>query len=170
MPNVLLLLVLTYLAAVIETAGADVIAVYRAAPSLLAITAIGWTVMGSSTPWRIAHAAVVGLVFDLNGGGHAGIGIAAFALTAFVAMRLRPWFRRQEPVAQAVATAPLVAALMIVVVLGNAIVGEPGAPPSVAVPRATVIALYTSAVSLPLWMLLDWVRESGRLRAGTSAL
>ena len=164
------LLLLTYTAAVADTALAPVLDVYHVAPSLLALLAIAWVVTAAASPWRVVQCAAIGLVFDFNGGGHAGIGMAGFAVAGFVLLHFRPAMRRLDPVGQALVTAALVAALLLVVGLGNLLFGQALPALPVALFRGLAAGAYTGAVSLPVWMILDWLRASRRPRLGTSLL
>ncbi len=126
------------------------------------------TVVLSPSPWRVVQMALVGLAFDFNSGGHAGVGMASFALVAFAIGQLRGILRRLEPLEQTLASAPLVAAMLLLVALGNLLFGAALDPLGPTLARAVAASVYTAAVSLPMWMLVAWLRESQRLRPATS--
>ncbi len=159
MVNLLKLLALTYLAAVIETALAPVLTIYDVAPSLLAILAIAWVAQNTPSPWRVPQAAAVGLMLDFSAGGHAGIGMAALSLAAIVVLQMRVEFRRLGPIEQAIACAPLVMIVMLLIALGNRLFGQLLPPPAIVLVRCVAAGVYTAALSLPIWMVLAWSRE-----------
>lgn len=164
------ILLSTYVAAVAETALAPVLAVYQIAPSLLAIVAVAWVVSAAASPWSVAQVASIGLVFDLNVGGHVGVGLASYALLAFAAQRVRPTMRRLGPIEQAFLCAPLMVALLMLIAVGNALFGHAVAPLPVLLLRASAAGVYSAAMSLPVWMILDWVRDAHRFRDTHNAL
>jgi rod shape-determining protein MreD len=157
----------TYLVAVAETALAGWLDIHRATPSLLALWAIVWIASRPATPrgaaqLGVAGAGSIGLIFDLNSGGHLGVGVVAFAAVAFAIEQLGPRFRRLDPLLRTLATAPLVAALLLLVLLGNLITGENLPPFSGALWNVLTIAAYTAAISLPVWMCAGWLRQPPR--------
>ncbi len=149
----------TYLVAITETALAQGLDVRQATPSLLALWAIVWVASRRPSAINVVAAGVVGLVFDLNSGGHTGIGVVSFAAAAFAIEQPAPRFRRLDALMRTLATAPFVALVMLVVLAGNLIAGESVPPLAVALVRVSAIAAYTAAISLPVWMCASWLRE-----------
>ncbi|HEY2841776.1 MAG TPA: rod shape-determining protein MreD, partial [Pirellulales bacterium] len=167
MTNLLAFFCGTYLVAIAETVLAQWLDIRRATPSLLALWAIVWVASRKSPPRRasqmgIAAAGFIGLVFDLNSGGRVGVGVLAFAAVAFVIEQNGPRFRRLDPLLRTLATAPLVAVAMLLVLLGNLIAGESLPPLPLALANVLMIAVYTACVSLPIWMAAAWLIEPAR--------
>jgi len=158
----------TYLVAIAETALAGCMNIRSASPSLLALWALISCLARPAAPRGavqpgVVTAAFVGLIFDLNSGGHLGVGVVAFSAVAAVLDQLGPRFRRLDPLLRTLATAPLVAAIMSLVLLGNLIAGESVPALSHALWNVAIIAAYTSAISLPIWMCVGWLPQSKRV-------
>jgi cell shape-determining protein MreD len=167
-----LILLATYLAAVADTALAPVLAIYHVTPTLLPLVVIVTTVLAAPSPWRIAQMAAVGLAFDFNTNGHAGVGLVCFALTATMLLQARGLLRRLDPLEQALACVPIVAAMLTAVSFGNFLVlftqgvGITG----IAFARAGAASVYTAALTLPVWTLAAWLRQSRQLRPAARSL
>lgn len=164
------LLLTTYLVAVADTALAPVLAVYQVAPSWLPLVAIVWMVAGAASPWRIAQMALVGLAFDFQADGHAGVGMISFALVAFLVWQARGTLRRLRPVEQAVVCAPLVSGVLLLVAVGDFVFGQTIDAPAMALARVLATGVYTAACSLPVWMVLDWLRDARLLQPAAAHL
>jgi rod shape-determining protein MreD len=164
------ILITTYLAAVAETALAPVLTIHQVTPNLLALAAIVWLVSAAPSPWRIVEAAAIGLVFDFNSGSHAGVGMASFSLLAFAILHARPIMRRLGPVEQSLACLPAVAALTLIVSFANRLFGHTVPPLSLVMLQAFGCGVYTAAIGLPVWMILDWRRDARRTRPAIAKL
>ncbi|HEY1599023.1 MAG TPA: rod shape-determining protein MreD [Pirellulales bacterium] len=162
MISLLGILLLTYVAAIAETAFVPTLAVYHAVPNVLALLGILWAASAGSSQLRIIEGASIGLVFDLNSGSHVGVGVVAFALLAFAVIQARAAIRCLGIVQQSMVCAPLVAGMMLIVAMGNRLFGEAVPPLSVVLWGAATTAVYSAAVSLPIWMMVDWTREVRR--------
>jgi rod shape-determining protein MreD len=162
------ILLATYLAAVADAAIAPALTIYHIAPTFLPLVVIFATVAATPSPWRVVQIAAAGLAFDFNVGGHAGVGMASFALMAFAIGQARTVLRHLEPLEQALACAPIVTATLLFVAIGNFAFGEavPAAGPALVGAIAT--GVYTAAISLPFWMIIGWRRQSHRLRPAAS--
>jgi len=156
----------TYIVTLLEIALAQTLDVHHATPCWLALWAIVWVASHRASQWNILAAGAIGLIFDLNSGSHLGVGVLAFGAAGFAIERLGVRFRRLDPLLRALATTPLVLLVMLLVFAGNRIVGEPVPPITLAVSRAVMIAAYTAAVSLPVWMCSGWLREPSQARLG----
>jgi rod shape-determining protein MreD len=162
MISLLGILLLTYVTAIAETAFVPALAVHHAMPSVLALLGILWAASAGSSSLRIVEVASIGLVFDLNTGSHMGVGVAGFALLAFTVIQARAAIRRMGTMQQSMVCVPLVAGVMLIVAVGNRIFGEPVPPLSLVLWGAATTAVYSAAVSLPIWMVVDWVRDVRR--------
>ena len=167
MTTAALILLATYLAAVADTALAPVLKIYHVTPTLLPLVLIVACVTSAPSPWRIAQMAVVGLAFDFNSNGHAGVGIVGFALAAFALLQMRSVLRRLDPLEQAMACVPIVAAMLVVVAFGNFAFQENAISAGLTLARAGAASVYTAALSLPVWMVVAWLRQSRQLRPAT---
>jgi len=167
MPGFLGILLAAYLAAVAETALAPLFTLWGVSPSLLILVGILGTMLVTPSAWRVPQMSLVGLVFDLHGGGHVGVGMFSFALLTFVLASVRASLRRLGALEQALFTMPLAAVTLLLIVAGNIMLRHSTESlPQLAV-RALAAAAYTAALSLPVWLLLAWRRESRRTLAGS---
>ncbi|HVU88342.1 MAG TPA: hypothetical protein VHD36_13560 [Pirellulales bacterium] len=163
----ILILLATYLAAIVDTVFAPYVAIYHVAPTMLPLVVIVASVLTAPSPWRIAQMAAVGLVFDLSACGHAGAGVISFALTAYVLGQARGTLRRLEPLEQAMACVPIVAGMLLAVAIGNLVFPEGTSATGIAWTRAGAASVYTAALSLPVWTLAAWLRQSRQVRPAT---
>jgi rod shape-determining protein MreD len=163
------ILLATYVTAVADTALAPALAVFQITPCFLPLIAIVATVAAPSSHWRVAQMAFVGLAFDFNTGGRAGIGLMSFALAAHFIMQSRGLVRRLEPLEQALVCAPLVAAVLSFAAIGNAAFGLAGDALGRMFVRIGGSAIYTALLSLPMWMVFDWLRASRRSQSAAQS-
>lgn len=147
-----------YAAAVLDTALAPAWKIGNAAPDLLALTALCWTA-ASGRPRAFLGAAAVGLLADLSATGRAGVGMACFALAAYAVARLRPQFLRLPVVARAALLAPVAAAQALAIGLVRKMLGEIDLGFATMAARCLAVGAYTAAVSLPILMVCDWLRQ-----------
>jgi len=157
----ILILPMVYATAVLETSLADVMRVGHVAPDLLALLAV---VCVLRTPGRQALpvAGAIGLAADLISPGRLGLGVACFLLVGYALTRLRTKlpldFFAGQVLAVGVATTLLAAALAT----GQWLFGEALVSLSTLLVRAVGAGIYTAGVSVPLWMILGWLREPRR--------
>lgn len=151
-----------YLAAVADSTLAPALAIYGFTPCFVLVVAIVWSAAALPSPWRIAQLGFMGLMFDLNTGGHAGVGVACFALAGFVFDRWRAPLRRLGIAEQVVMTAFAAAAMLLIAAAGNRLCGEPMPPLRLVTIRAIGSGIYTAAASLPVWMIVAFAREVPR--------
>ncbi len=155
---------IVYLAAVLDTSLAPPMQVGRAAPDFLALAAVLWvsTLRGRRT---FLAAGIFGLAADLLAPGRPGVGLACFLLMGYVVGR---WGSGQAAghLVWRVATV-LVATTILALTLGLArlILGEVSLPFFVLIGRALGVGVYTAVVSLPVLMVLGWIREARRARS-----
>jgi rod shape-determining protein MreD len=163
-----LLIVLTYVAAAAETTIGPTLAIDGVAPRLVALVVVAAAVWMPRSVWRIPQVAAIGLLFDFHSLGHAGVGMGAFAVLTFALLELRAWLRRTGPIAQTVLTAASVTFLLLFIALSNLALGH-GLPGGAIFWRAALGGMYTGAMSLPVWMILDWRRGARLGRFGMAA-
>ena len=167
MSSFIVILFCGYLAVVADTVIAPVISWGNVAPSFLMLVCIVGTIVAAPSPWRVPQMSVIGLAFDLQSGGHAGIGMLAFALLTLLIIRMRSSIRRWNATEQALFCSPLVAWALLLIAVGNLLLRHSLEPVALLVLHAIVGGVYTAALSLPAWMLLAWLRESRRGVTGT---
>ena len=107
------ILLATYMAAVADTAFAPALAVFHVTPCLLPLVVIVATrrsrrlAVARRCRWPLSDWPLISIR-----GGHAGVGMASFALVAFAVGQLRGALRRLEPTRASAGFAPLVAAML----------------------------------------------------------
>ena len=147
-----------YLSVVLDTALAPAWTIGAAAPDLLALTALSWTAVGSRSRAYLA-AAAIGLLADLNATGRLGVGMACFALVAYLMTSLRPQLGRLPVWLKAAALAPAIAVQAFGIGLTRKLLGEVDLGMAPMVMRCLAVGAYTAAISLPLLMVSEWVRK-----------
>ena len=154
-----LLVMAVYVALVLDAALADLVAVDRAAPDLLAIVALAWLLSCPASARAVVVAAIVGLASDLAAGGRVGAGVASFALVGYAAIELRSKVDTDHPLMQTALTWPAATTIALVVAVARLASGELATPAWGALARCLFVGGYTAAISLPVWMVLSWIRE-----------
>lgn len=157
----MLLLPILYAAAVLETALADVIRVGHVTPDLLAMIAMIWVLSGGG-PRRFLTAGAIGLVADLIAPGRPGLALAGFLLAGYLVTRLRARFPLDHPVGQVATLWLAVTLLTSGLAMGRWLLGETPIAPGVLLCRAVGVGVYTAGVSLPVLMVISWIREPAR--------
>lgn len=156
--RVLMLIPLIYLAAVLETSLADVIRVGQVGPDLLALVAMAWLLTATGQRSFLA-AGAVGLASDLASPGRTGLAAACFLLVGYGVQRLRARLAIKHAAGQVAVVWAAVTLISTALALGRWLLGEAVAPPRVLLVRSLGVGVYTAGVSLPLWMVMAWLRE-----------
>ena len=154
----ILLLPAVYLAAVAQTTCHRLVAVGTVAPDWLAVVAVIWLLWG-----RGAHdfliAGAIGLLGDAISPGRPGFGAAALLCCGYGLMQLRPFGIGAGLISQVALTAPVAAIVSLAALAGNWLVGDAPLALTDWLWHAGGVGLYTALASLPLWMILGWLRE-----------
>ena len=148
---------------VLETSLADAIRVGHVAPDLLALVAVIWILM---TPGRRVFlvAGAIGLAGDLISPGRPGVGMALFLLVGYGLTRLRTKLQLEHLVCQVLCVGLATALLATGQAIGCWALGETAVPLPTLLARALGVGAYTAGVSVPLWMVIGWIREPRRVR------
>ena len=157
------------MAAVLDTSLADIIRVGRVAPDLLAMLAIVWLLVVPG-PRSFLAAGAIGLAGDLVSPGRVGLAAGCFLLVGYAVARLRARFALEHLVSQVAVVWAAVTALAIAMALGRWLLGEVAAAPSVLFLRSLGVGVYTAGVSLPVLMVIGWMREPLRKPARVNEL
>ena len=159
--RLLLLLPIVYATAVVGTSLGDLVCVGHVAPDLLALVAVTWLLL---SPGRRAFllAGAIGLVADLISPGRVGLGMACFLIVGYALTRLRARFRLDHLVWQVAAVGLATTALAVSLASGRWLLGETAVPLGTLWARALGVGVYTTGVSLPLLMVVGWIREPAR--------
>ena len=160
----LLLPPILYLTAVLQTSLADVLGVGHVTPDLLALLAVLWLLV---TPGRRAFlvAGLIGLVVDLISPGRMGIAAASFLLVGYGLTRLRAKLDLEHLARQVPIVCLATTALSVTLALGGWLLGQTSVPLATLLVRALGVGVYTTGVSLPLLMIIGWIREPFRRHA-----
>jgi rod shape-determining protein MreD len=154
----LLLAVIVYVAAVVETSLGDVMRVGRVTPDLLALVAVVY-VLAARSPRAFLAAGAIALAGDLIAPGRLGVGAAWMLVVGYAVGRLRHHVRLDHFTAQVPVVGLAVACWATGVAATARLLGDlPLAWPAIAV-RSAGVGLYTAGVAIPVLMVLGWTRE-----------
>ena len=162
------LLPILYLTAVLQTSLADALSVGHVAPDLLALLAVIWLLV---SPGRRAFlvAGLIGLVVDLISPGRPGIAAASFLLVGYGLTRLRTKLDLDQLAWHVPAVWLATTTLAVMLALGGWLLGQTSVPLTTLLVRAFGVGAYTTGVSLPLLMIIGWIREPFRRNAAQLA-
>jgi len=160
---------LVYAAAAGETALVDALAVRQVTPSLIALAALTWQ-LACPGPYAFLGAGAIALAGDLLVPGRIGLGAAAMLVVAYAVRRLRDRFRVEHYALQL----PFVFAATSAWALGTSglrAVFDRSATGLAVFEQSLLVAAYTTALALPVLMVVAWVRETSSWgnAAGASA-
>jgi rod shape-determining protein MreD len=159
----LLILPIVYAAALLETSLADVVRVGHVTPDLFALVAVVWLLLvPAERSFLVAGA--IGLAADLIAPGRVGLGLACFLLVGYGVARLRARCELEHLVGRLAVVFAAATLLAAGLAAGRWLMGETSLPLSTMATRALGVGLYTAGVSLPVWMLIGWLREPLRPR------
>ena len=157
----LLLIPIVYAAALADTSLVDVMRVGHVAPDLLAMVAMIWLLLVPG-PRAFVVAGAIGLASDLVAPGRVGVAMACFLLVGYAAGRLRARFEPDHLVSRIAVVWLAVTSLAVSLAMARWLLGEAPLPLSTLLVRALGVGLYTAGVSLPLVMVIGWIREPFR--------
>jgi len=154
-----LLLPILYAAAVLQTAAGDLLRIGAVEPNLLALTAIVWLIVVPG-PRMFLVAGAIGLLEDLLTTGPVGLGMGCFLMVGYALGRLQTQIRVDHLAIQIAAV--LVGASLIAVAqaVGFWLSSETPAVLAVLLVRALGVGAYTAGMSIPVLMVLGWLRET----------
>ena len=156
--RILALIPLIYAAAVLETSLADVVRVGRVGPDLLAVLAFVWLLTWPGCN-ALCIAGIVGLASDLISPGRIGPATACFLLVGYGVTRLRARIAIDHVLWQAAVVWAAVTLSALGLATGRWLLGEVLTAPSVLLMRSLGVGVYSAGVSLPLLMVIGWVRQ-----------
>jgi rod shape-determining protein MreD len=159
--RILLLIPLVYVAAVLDTSLAGVIRVGQIAPDLLATLAVVWLLIFPG-PRSFLAAGAVGLAGDLVSPGRVGVAAICFLLVGYAIARLRSRFALDHVVWQVAVVWVGVTLLAAGMAVGRWLLGEISQPVAGLLLRSLGVGVYSAGVSLPLLMVIGWIREPFR--------
>jgi rod shape-determining protein MreD len=160
MRSYLFLIPMVYLAAVVDTSLVSALDVGGAAPDVLAVVALVWSLMISG-PRGHAATGAVGFMSDLISPGRLGAGLACFTVVGYILTRLRTHYGARRPLVLALWAWPAAT----IMVLGPAVVrralGEVDVNWITLMVRGLAVGAYTAAMTLPI---LSVAVRIGRMR------
>ena len=163
----LILILVVYIAAVVDTSPVDVMRVGHVTPDLLVLVAVVW-LLTASGPRAFWVAGAVALVGDLISPGRLGVGMAWMLLVGYAVIRLRARFQGatngrgfmwQKLVWQVPCVLVTVTVWASAVGLSGRLLGDVSLPWSTILARAAGVGIYTAGVALPVLMVVGWTRE-----------
>jgi rod shape-determining protein MreD len=155
---ILLLLLSTYAAAVLQTTIAPVMEVRGAMPDFFALVAVVWLLVAGG-PRGFVAAALVGLAHDLTAAGPLGVGLGLFAVIGLAICWLKDHIDARFLPLQLLVTAAAIAAIAACEAAIARLGGQTSLGWSTIAVRAAIVGAYTAGVSLPVFMVLSWRRE-----------
>jgi rod shape-determining protein MreD len=151
------LLPIVYVAALLETWLAPRWDVRGITPDLLALVAFAWLV-GTRNRYAFIAVAFVGLVSDLNSSAPLGVGMAAFAMVAYVVMSMRRNLHLEGLLALVLIVAFGATTVCALEGISLRLLHHANDSPVRIVEQAGLTGLYTAAVSLPIAMIIFWMK------------
>ncbi len=155
----LLLILCVYVAAVLDTSLGEMLAVRGVSPDLVALVAVTWVLLARDR-WAFLAGGMVALLGDLISPGRVGVGAAWMLLVGFGL----GWLPPRVPGRGLAVRLTLVTAAMMVWCLGVAATVSALGTAAMPFPRqlaaALGAALYTSAVAVPILMVVGWVQTN----------
>ncbi len=162
-----ILALVVYLTAVMETSLVDVMRVGHVTPDLLALVAVVW-LLTAAGPRAFLVAGAVALAGDLIAPGHIGVGMAWMLLVGYGVTRLRACFQGatngrgfmwQQLAWQVPAVAVAVTIWAAAVGLSGRLLGDVSLPWSTILARTAGVGIYTAGVAVAVLMVVGWIRE-----------
>ena len=163
MPAVLLVIVV-YLVAVIQTSLVDVLRIGQVAPDLLALTAVVWVLLARGRSAFLVAGAIA-LVGDLIAPGHLGVGAGWMLAVGYGLWRLQAVVKLTNLGTQLLVIWAAVTVWAVGVGLSGWLLGDVSLSLPTVTARAAGVGLYTAAVALPVLMVVGWLREPWIARA-----
>ncbi len=154
----LLLSLIVYLAAAMETSWVDAMRIGHVVPDLLALTAVVW-LLTAGGPRAFLTAGGIALVADLIAPGRPGVGMGWMLLVGYVVTRLRTRFKLDHLALQVTTVAIAVTVWAMAVAATGRLLGDVLLPWSTIPARAAGVGLYTAGVGLPVLMVVGWIRR-----------
>jgi rod shape-determining protein MreD len=153
---ILFLMLATYLAAALQASLAPMIEVRHVMPDLFALVAVLWVLRPAGSHGFIA-AGLVGLVYDLTSAAPLGIGLGLYSLAGYSIWVLRGKLDGNHLLVQL----PIAWLATTIVAVGEAaaarLFGELTLPWTTLAVRAVSVGVYTTAVALPVLMVVGWL-------------
>ncbi|MEN6497203.1 MAG: hypothetical protein ABFD16_23145 [Thermoguttaceae bacterium] len=157
--RLLFLVPLLYLTAVIQTSLVDLLRIGQVEPDMLALLAVTWLLLVPG-PWAFLVAGAIGLAEDLLAVGPTGLGLASFLVVGYGLWRLRTRFRLESLGLQVLVVLLGVSALTSMQAVGHRLLNPSSATFATLQLQALGAGLYTAAVSIPVLMVVSWLREA----------
>lgn len=154
----LVLLPIVYVAAVFETSLVDLIGVGCVAPDLLAMVAIVW-LMIVSAPRAFLVAGGIVLVGDLIAPGRPGVGMGWMLFAGYAITRLRQHVKTDHLAVQVIVLWAAVTLWASAVGFTGRLTGDVVSPWPTLLMHTAGVGIYTAGVSLPVLMVVGWIRE-----------
>lgn len=150
---------LLYLTAVVETSLVDLLRIGQVEPDMLALLAVAWLLFTPGS-WAFLVAGVIGLAEDLLAPGPMGLGLASFLLVGYGLGRLRTRVRLESLGIQVLVVLVGVSALTSIQAVGHRLLSPASAAFVTLQLHALDAGLYTAGVSLPILMVVGWLRDA----------
>jgi rod shape-determining protein MreD len=158
----ILLAIATYLAAVIETSCADLLAIGGIAPDLLALVLVVRLLVGPARH-QLGASFAVGLVADLTTPAQAGIGLASFLAMGWLVARYGARTRPSGVPGGVLTVLLAVSFAALLAALARQLLGETEPSWSALPAKSFAVGAYTAAFALPVLMAICWLREPSPL-------
>ncbi len=157
-----------YAAAVAQTSVAPALEVRHVMPDLFALATVLWQLTAvrrdadgaaDASPRGFFAATLMGLAYDLTSSGPLGVGFGLFAGVGWLIAAIRAKLDLAHPLMQLTTVFFATAAIAS----GEAVIwrlrGETTLPWATLVVRAACVGVYTTAVAVPIVMVLGWFHD-----------
>lgn len=151
----LLLIPMIYLAAVLETWLAPRWQVRGITPDLVALAALAW-LSRSKSRYGFLMVALAGFAADFSSSAPLGLGMATFAVVGYAIIFLRQNLHLENILAQLLLVGLGATAICLLQSVVLRLVDRIAMPWQTLAERAALVGLYTTAVAIPLLIVLRW--------------
>jgi rod shape-determining protein MreD len=159
----LFLIPAVYLAAVLDTSLGSALDIGPAAPNMLAVIAIVWSLAIAPARGYLATGAV-GFASDVISPGHLGADMACYAIVGYIVSRLRARLGGRRPLVSALWAFPAAAIMVLGPAMVRRALGEFDIHWITLVARGLLSGAYTAVLTLPVVCAAVWISRVRRQR------
>jgi rod shape-determining protein MreD len=151
-----LLSIVTYAAAVLQTALGPALEIRHVMPDFFVLAAVLWLL---TTTVRRAFVAVAigGLAYDLTAAAPPGVGLAAFALVGFAIEQIKAKLDTNHFAVRLAAVFAATTVIALVEALAARLSDDAALTSATLIVRAISVAAYTAGVAVPVLMIIGWL-------------
>lgn len=155
------LLPIVYLAAALQALLSPQWQIAGVGPDLLALTAFTWLAISPSR-FAFLPVALIGLAADLGSPAPLGLGVATFAVIAYLLMRMRSRIHLDHLPGHIVFVCLGAASTCFIQGIALRLLGQTTMPWLMLLPRSLLVGFYTAILAAPVLTIVSWVRSPHR--------